>query len=148
MTQLTYFSCNWFLSNYIQKTNSVSQKEKTVTSRWPIFSSLRAITSFESFHHVEAKACKLHCRLQFKSYREGYRNWEAARFFNVDELNIHLWRKNKTNFKNCDRCKRADCRGKPHWPELEEEINKCILKERDNGKAVSILIFFFLLLTC
>ncbi|PRD34093.1 UNVERIFIED_CONTAM: hypothetical protein NCL1_15649 [Trichonephila clavipes] len=24
--------------------------------------------------------------------------------------------------------------GKPHWPELEEEINQRILKERDNGK--------------
>ncbi|GFU66264.1 uncharacterized protein TNCV_1817611, partial [Trichonephila clavipes] len=64
-------------------------------------------------------------------------NREAARFFNVDELNIRLWRRNKTNFKNCDRRKRADRRGKPHWPELEAEINKWILKERDDGKAVS-----------
>ncbi|GFX47254.1 uncharacterized protein TNCV_148641 [Trichonephila clavipes] len=64
-------------------------------------------------------------------------NREAARFFNVDESNIRLWRRNKTNFENCDRRKRADRRGKPHWPELEAEINKWILKERDNGKAVS-----------
>ncbi|GFV55020.1 hypothetical protein TNCV_4457651 [Trichonephila clavipes] len=35
------------------------------------------------------------------------------------------------------RRKRADHREKPHWPELEEEINKWILKERDDGKAVS-----------
>ncbi|GFW14866.1 hypothetical protein TNCV_1563291 [Trichonephila clavipes] len=41
------------------------------------------------------------------------------------------------NFENCDRRKRADRRGKPHWPELEAEINKWILKERDDGKAVS-----------
>ncbi|GFT72599.1 hypothetical protein TNCV_974451 [Trichonephila clavipes] len=26
-------------------------------------------------------------------------NREAARFFNVDESNIRLWRRNKTNFK-------------------------------------------------
>ncbi|GFY30039.1 uncharacterized protein TNCV_4073521 [Trichonephila clavipes] len=65
------------------------------------------------------------------------RNREAARFFNVDESNIRLWRRNKTNFENCDRRKRADRRGKPHWPELEAEINKWILKERDDGKAVS-----------
>ncbi|GFT35279.1 HTH CENPB-type domain-containing protein [Trichonephila clavipes] len=64
-------------------------------------------------------------------------NREAVRFFNVDESNIRLWRRNKTNFKNCDRRKRADRRGKPHWPELEAEINKWILKERDDGKAVS-----------
>ncbi|GFU76501.1 uncharacterized protein TNCV_1234071 [Trichonephila clavipes] len=64
-------------------------------------------------------------------------NREAARFFNVDESNIRLWRRNKTNFENCDRRKRADRRGKPHWPELEAEINKWILKERDDGKAVS-----------
>ncbi|GFV28657.1 HTH CENPB-type domain-containing protein [Trichonephila clavipes] len=64
-------------------------------------------------------------------------NRESARFFNVDETNIRLWRKKKTNFENCDRCKRADCRGKPHWSELEAEINKWILKERDDGKAVS-----------
>ncbi|GFV73560.1 pogo transposable element with KRAB domain [Trichonephila clavipes] len=57
-------------------------------------------------------------------------NREAARFFNVDESNIRLWRRNKTNFENCDRRKRADRRGKPHWP----EINKWILKERDDGK--------------
>ncbi|GFY10686.1 nucleic-acid-binding protein from transposon X-element [Trichonephila clavipes] len=42
-------------------------------------------------------------------------NREAARFFNVDESNIRLWRRNKTNFENCDRHKRADRRGKPHW---------------------------------
>ncbi|GFV50866.1 uncharacterized protein TNCV_3921591 [Trichonephila clavipes] len=64
-------------------------------------------------------------------------NREAVRFFNVDESNIRLWRRNKTNFKNCDRRKRADRRGKSHWPELESEINKWILKERDDGKAVS-----------
>ncbi|GFX86167.1 uncharacterized protein TNCV_2560491 [Trichonephila clavipes] len=64
-------------------------------------------------------------------------NREAARFFNVDESNIRLWRRNKTNFENCDRRKRVDRRGKPHWPELEAEINKWILKERDDGKAVS-----------
>ncbi|GFV49381.1 putative pogo transposable element, partial [Trichonephila clavipes] len=46
-------------------------------------------------------------------------------------------RRNKTNFENFDRRKRADRRGKPHWPELEAEINKWILKERDDGKAVS-----------
>ncbi|GFV73095.1 formin-2 [Trichonephila clavipes] len=51
-------------------------------------------------------------------------NREATRFFNVDESNIRLWRRNKTNFENCDRRKRADRRGKPHWPELEAEINK------------------------
>ncbi|GFW43674.1 pogo transposable element with KRAB [Trichonephila clavipes] len=64
-------------------------------------------------------------------------NREAARFFNVDESNIRLWRRNKTNFENCDRRKRADRHGKPLWPELEAEINKWILKERDDGKAVS-----------
>ncbi|GFT70462.1 pre-mRNA-splicing factor SYF1 [Trichonephila clavipes] len=41
-------------------------------------------------------------------------NREAARFFNVVESNIRLWRRNKTNFENCDRRKRADRRGKPH----------------------------------
>ncbi|GFW99041.1 hypothetical protein TNCV_1782601 [Trichonephila clavipes] len=46
-------------------------------------------------------------------------------------------RRNKTNFENFDRRKRADRRGKSHWPELEAEINKWILKERDDGKAVS-----------
>ncbi|GFX41325.1 pogo transposable element with KRAB [Trichonephila clavipes] len=60
-------------------------------------------------------------------------NREAARFFNVDESNIRLWRRNKTNFENCDRRKRANRLGKPHWPEK----NKWILKERDDGKAVS-----------
>ncbi|GFW08102.1 pogo transposable element with KRAB [Trichonephila clavipes] len=64
-------------------------------------------------------------------------NREAARLFNVDESNIRLWRRNKTNFENCDRRQTADRRGKPHWPELEEEINNWILKERDDGKAVS-----------
>ncbi|GFX77637.1 HTH CENPB-type domain-containing protein [Trichonephila clavipes] len=64
-------------------------------------------------------------------------NREAARFFNVYESNIRLWRRNKTNFENCDRRKRTDRRGKPHWPELEAEINKWILKERNDGKAVS-----------
>ncbi|GFV28795.1 uncharacterized protein TNCV_3987441 [Trichonephila clavipes] len=63
-------------------------------------------------------------------------NGEAERFFNIDETNIRLWRKNKTNFVNCDRRKRADCRGKPSWPELEAEINKWIIKERDDGKEV------------
>ncbi|GFX31544.1 pogo transposable element with KRAB domain [Trichonephila clavipes] len=62
---------------------------------------------------------------------------EAARFFNVDISNIRLWRKNKTNFENCDRRKRAVRREKPHWSELEAEVNKWILKERDDGKAVS-----------
>ncbi|GFS49136.1 retrovirus-related Pol polyprotein from transposon 412 [Trichonephila clavipes] len=82
---------------------------------------LRPLKIFNT--HVEAKACKLHCGLQVKTCREGYQNREAARFFNADESNIRLWRKNKTNFKNCDRRKRADRRGKPQWPELEEEIN-------------------------
>ncbi|GFX67245.1 uncharacterized aarF domain-containing protein kinase 5 [Trichonephila clavipes] len=44
--------------------------------------------------------------------------------------------KKEQNFENCDRRKRADRSGKPHWPELEAEINKWILKERDDGKAV------------
>ncbi|GFW22738.1 brkDBD domain-containing protein [Trichonephila clavipes] len=57
-------------------------------------------------------------------------NREAARFFNVDESNIRLWRRNKTNFENCDRRKRADRRGKRHWP----EINKWILKKGTMGK--------------
>ncbi|GFX89772.1 uncharacterized protein TNCV_3712041 [Trichonephila clavipes] len=65
--------------------------------------------------------------------REGYRNRETARFFNVDELNIRLWRKNKTNFENCYRRYSADRRGKPHWPELEEEINKKDFKRRTLG---------------
>ncbi|GFV12942.1 uncharacterized protein TNCV_3174771 [Trichonephila clavipes] len=73
------------------------------------------------------------CEIRVANLRS--RNREAARFFNVDESNIHLWRRNKT--ENCDRRKRADRRGKPHWPELEAEINKWILKERDDGKAVS-----------
>ncbi|GFV24899.1 syntaxin-1A [Trichonephila clavipes] len=46
---------------------------------------------------------QLDCKLQVKSYREGYRSRKSARFFSVDELNIRLWRKNKTNFENCDR---------------------------------------------
>ncbi|GFV06427.1 DUF1758 domain-containing protein [Trichonephila clavipes] len=74
-------------------------------------------------------------------------NREAARFFNVDESNIRLWRRNKTNFENCDRRKRADRRGKPHWPELEAEINKWILKERDDGKAVSTIFLVVLKIT-
>ncbi|GFW43497.1 hypothetical protein TNCV_4768501 [Trichonephila clavipes] len=45
-------------------------------------------------------------------------NQKAGRFFNVDESNIRLWRRNKTNFENCDRRKRADRRGKPHWAEI------------------------------
>ncbi|GFX02245.1 uncharacterized protein TNCV_138211 [Trichonephila clavipes] len=69
-------------------------------------------------------------------------NREAARFFNVDESNIRLWRRNKTNFENCDRRKRADRRGKPHWPELEAQINKWILKERDDGKARHYCLFY------
>ncbi|GFU00298.1 uncharacterized protein TNCV_4258571 [Trichonephila clavipes] len=91
--------------------------------------------------HVEAKACKLHCRLQVKSYREGYRSRKSGscKVFNIDESNIRLWREKKNNFENCDQCKRADCDGKPHWPKLEEEINKWILKEKDNGKAVFTL---------
>ncbi|GFT18144.1 pogo transposable element with KRAB domain [Trichonephila clavipes] len=68
---------------------------------------------------------------------EKNKDMNTARFFNVDESNIRLWRRNKTNFENCNRRKRADRRGKPHWPELEAEINKWILKERDDGKAVS-----------
>ncbi|GFX08918.1 hypothetical protein TNCV_2966291 [Trichonephila clavipes] len=50
---------------------------------------------------------------------------------------VETMRRNKTNFENCDRRKRADRLGKPHWPELEAEKNKWILKERDDGKAVS-----------
>ncbi|GFW05141.1 hypothetical protein TNCV_2904311 [Trichonephila clavipes] len=59
----------------------------------------------------------------------------SCKIFNVDESNIRLWRRNKTS--KIARRKRADRRGKPHWPELEAEINKWILKERDDGKAVS-----------
>ncbi|GFX74810.1 uncharacterized protein TNCV_636371 [Trichonephila clavipes] len=64
-------------------------------------------------------------------------NREAARFFNVDESNIRLWRRNKTNFENCDRRKRTDRRGKPHWPELEAEIHKWILKRKGRWGKLS-----------
>ncbi|GFS68423.1 hypothetical protein TNCV_3000971 [Trichonephila clavipes] len=61
-------------------------------------------------------------------------NREAARFFNVDESNIRLWRRNKTN-ENCDRRKKD----RSSWKigQIEAEIHKWILKERDDGKAVS-----------
>ncbi|GFV54147.1 hypothetical protein TNCV_1027191 [Trichonephila clavipes] len=48
-------------------------------------------------------------------------NREAARFFNVDESNIRLWRKTRPTSKFVIDV-RADRRGKLHWPELEEEI--------------------------
>ncbi|GFS92382.1 hypothetical protein TNCV_1551601 [Trichonephila clavipes] len=44
-------------------------------------------------------------------------NREAARFFNVDESNIRLWRRNKTNFENCDR-RKGQSSWKTSWPEL------------------------------
>ncbi|GFX63922.1 hypothetical protein TNCV_4346371 [Trichonephila clavipes] len=49
---------------------------------------LPSIKFFESFHQVEAKV------LSYTTNLKGYQNREAARFFNVDELNIRLWRKN------------------------------------------------------
>ncbi|GFT36487.1 hypothetical protein TNCV_2991151 [Trichonephila clavipes] len=64
-------------------------------------------------------------------------NREAARFFNIDESNIRLWRRNKTNFEIAIDVKGPIVVENPHWPELEAEINKWILKERDDGKTVS-----------
>ncbi|GFX59727.1 hypothetical protein TNCV_1777671 [Trichonephila clavipes] len=61
-------------------------------------------------------------------------NWEAIRFFNVDESNIRLWRKNKTNFENYDRRKRSS--RKASLARIRGR-NKWILKERVDGKAVS-----------
>ncbi|PRD28479.1 UNVERIFIED_CONTAM: hypothetical protein NCL1_32257 [Trichonephila clavipes] len=61
--------------------------------------------SFESFHHVEVKALSYTANFKLKVIEKANEmgNREAARFFNVDKLNIRLWRKNKTNFENCDR---------------------------------------------
>ncbi|GFV59140.1 uncharacterized protein TNCV_2338811 [Trichonephila clavipes] len=142
MTRLAYFNHNYFLSNYIQKRIRFLGRKKQLLVAGAIshFLLTRVITSFVNFHHVEAKGYKLHCKLQVKSPTE-VGNREDAKFFKVDESNIRLWRKNKTKLENYDRRLRADRRGKPHWPEFEEETNKWILKERDNGKAVSILIF-------
>ncbi|GFX53011.1 brkDBD domain-containing protein [Trichonephila clavipes] len=70
---------------------------------FPIFST-RAIASFESFHHVEAKALSYTANFKLKVIEKATEvgNREAARIFSIDELNIRLWRKNKTNFENCD----------------------------------------------
>ncbi|GFW99757.1 pogo transposable element with KRAB [Trichonephila clavipes] len=64
-------------------------------------------------------------------------NREAARFFNVGDRIFVCGEGTRLTSKIAYRRKRADRRGKPHWPELEAEINKWILKERDDGKAVS-----------
>ncbi|GFY35837.1 hypothetical protein TNCV_4842131 [Trichonephila clavipes] len=64
------------------------------------------------------------------------RNREAARFFNVDESNIRLWRRNKTSKIAID-VKGPIVVENLTGTELEAEINKWILKERDDGKAVS-----------
>ncbi|GFT11905.1 uncharacterized protein TNCV_1360951, partial [Trichonephila clavipes] len=76
----------------------------------------------------------LYCRLQIKRYREVEIE-KLQDFSNVDESNIRLWRRNKTNFENCDRRKRADRRGKPHWPELEVEINKMDFKRKGRWES-------------
>ncbi|GFS93347.1 hypothetical protein TNCV_2697961 [Trichonephila clavipes] len=63
---MTYFSHNCFLSNYIQKRIRFlgRNKRSLLTGAISNFLLTRAITSFESFPHVERK-------LQVKSYREA-----------------------------------------------------------------------------
>ncbi|GFS76851.1 brkDBD domain-containing protein [Trichonephila clavipes] len=67
------------------------------------------MASFGSFHHVEAKALSYTANFKLKVIEKATEvgNQEAASFFNGDDLNIRLWRKNKTKFENCDRCLRA-----------------------------------------
>ncbi|GFU84444.1 hypothetical protein TNCV_1066261 [Trichonephila clavipes] len=78
------------------------------------------------------RSYSLYCRLQIIRCREV--GIEKLQDFSTLTNRIFVCGVNK--IENCDRRKRADRRGKPHWPELRE-INKWILKERDDGKAVS-----------
>ncbi|GFU38270.1 hypothetical protein TNCV_2432701 [Trichonephila clavipes] len=57
--------------------------------------------SFENFHQVDAKALSYTANFKLKVIENATEvgNLEARRFFNVDELNIRLWRKARPTSK-------------------------------------------------
>ena len=57
-------------------------------------------------------------------------NSEAARQFNMNELTIRKWIKNKRVLMKLNPKKRALRSGKPKWPELEKRVKECFGNEK------------------
>lgn len=76
-------------------------------------------------------------KLKVVAKAEQVGNREAGRFFDIDESNIRLWRKNKETLENMDRKRRANRGGQPSWPILENKLHSWILSQRELGLSVS-----------
>lgn len=71
------------------------------------------------------------------SKAEEVGNRAAGREFGVDERCVRRWRSEKESLLKMPKTKRSRRSGKPAWPELETNLEKWILSQRDKGLPVS-----------
>jgi transposase-like protein len=76
-------------------------------------------------------------KLEMVRMAEQKGNAVCAKFFNVNESCIRLWRKQKTALENMDLTRKTRRRGTPYWPQLEDELKEWVFKERGCGHDVN-----------
>jgi hypothetical protein len=81
-------------------------------------------------------------KLEIVGYAERNNNRSAARLYGVDEKQVRNWRKEKTILQAMKPTKRARRLGKERWPELELDLKKWIMEEREQKKRVFQLLVY------
>ena len=64
-------------------------------------------------------------------------NRAAAKRLGINEKNVRLWRKDKAKISSQRKSQKSARFSKPHWPEMEEEVNAWVSKKRQSGLPVS-----------
>lgn len=76
-------------------------------------------------------------KLQVIMKAESIGNRPAAREFGIDERCIRRWRTEKSVIEEMPKLKKARRCGTAHWPELEKNLTKWILEQREEGLSIS-----------
>ena len=64
-------------------------------------------------------------------------NHAAAKRLGINEKNVRLWRKDKVKISSQRKSQKSPHFSKPHWPEMEEQVNAWVSKKCQSGLPVS-----------
>lgn len=78
-------------------------------------------------------------KLEIVEFAEKTSNSKAAKEFGCHESSVRLWRKNKNVLKKMNPNKEALRYRKCFFPEIEKHLKKWILKQREEGLAITPL---------
>ena len=72
-------------------------------------------------------------------FAENNGNRAAGREFKVDECMVRRWRKAKTSLAKLPSKMKARRSGKPHWPQLEEDLKEFVLGKAGRGLSTVVI---------